>query len=42
MKKKHILDLIRYHSEHNEPGFRTAAYTVAEEFRTAGDEQQAF
>ena len=42
MKKKYILDLIRYHSEHNEPGFRTAAYTVAEEFRTAGDEQLAF
>ena len=42
MKKKYILDLIRYHSEHNEPGFRTAAYTVAQEFRTAGDEQLAF
>lgn len=42
MKKKHILDLIRYHTERNEPGFRTAAYAVAEEFRTAGDDLLAF
>lgn len=42
MKKRHILDLIRYHCEHNEPGFRTAAYDVAKEFRTAGDDDLAF
>ena len=42
MKKRHILDLIRYHVEHNEPGFRTAAYAVAKDFRTAGDDDLAF
>ncbi len=37
MKKQTILDLIRYHVEGNEPGFRSTAYAVAEEFNTTGD-----
>ena len=41
MKKKHIIDLIRYHTEHNEPRFYTAARAVAEEFRAAGDDDLA-
>lgn len=28
MKKRDVVELIRYHAEHNEPGFKVAAYTV--------------
>lgn len=29
MKKRDVVELIRYHVEHNEPDFKVAAYTVA-------------
>ena len=32
MKKKNIINLIRYHSEGNEAGFRSEAYEIAKEF----------
>ena len=32
MKKKNIINLIRYHAENNEPGFRSEAYEIAKEF----------
>lgn len=32
MKKRDVVELIRYHAEHNEPGFKVAAYTVAKCF----------
>lgn len=41
MKKQTILDLIRYHAEGNEPGFRTTAYAIANEFDRAGDTELA-
>ncbi len=41
MKKQTILDLIRYHAEGNEPGFRTTAYAVADEFNRSGDVELA-
>lgn len=39
MKKAMILDLIRYHEEHNENEFRRTAYEVAKEFDKSGDYQ---
>ena len=39
MKKKNIINLIRYHSEGNEPGFRNEAYEIAKEFDQIGDYQ---
>ena len=41
MKKSNILNLIRYHSEKNEAGFRSEAYEIAREFDRAGDTQIA-
>ena len=41
MKKKSILNLIRFHAEHNDPGFRAEAYEIAKEFDQAGDSQLA-
>lgn len=37
MKKKDIIDLIRYHTEENDAGFRNAAYQVADDFYQNGD-----
>lgn len=37
MKKKNIINLIRYHSEHNDVGFRNEAYEIAREFDELGD-----
>lgn len=37
MKKKDIIDLIRYHTEENDAGFRNVAYQVADEFYKNGD-----
>lgn len=37
MKKKDIINLIKYHSEQNESGFRQAAADIAEEFDQSGD-----
>lgn len=37
MKKKMILDLIKYHAEGNDNEFRRTAYEIAKEFDRAGD-----
>lgn len=39
MKKKNVLNLIRYHAENNEAGFRNEAYEIAREFDEIGDYQ---
>lgn len=41
MKKKSIVNLIRYHAEGNEAGFREEAYAIANEFDATGDFQLA-
>lgn len=41
MKKKNILNLIRYHAEKNEAGFRNEAYEIAKYFDKSGDCQLA-
>ena len=33
MKKKDILNLIRYHADRNEEAFNKTAYSIAEDFR---------
>lgn len=37
MKKKDVVDLIRYHVDNNESGFIELAYDIATEFRESGD-----
>ena len=39
MKKKNILNLIKYYSDNNEIGFRNEAYEIAKYFDTIGDYQ---
>ena len=39
MKKRNVINLIRYHSEKNEPAFRAEALAIAQEFDKAGDVQ---
>lgn len=39
MKKKNVLNLIKYYSECNDAGFRSEAYEIAEDFNKAGDYQ---
>ncbi len=39
MKKKSIINLIKYYSEKNDAGFRNEAYQIAKEFDEAGDYQ---
>ena len=39
MQKKNILNLIKYHSEKNESGFRDEAYEIAKYFDKSGDYQ---
>lgn len=41
MKKKNIINLIKYHAEENDAGFRSEAYEVAKGFDSAGDYQLA-
>lgn len=41
MKKANIINLIRYHVEKNEAGFRSEAYEIAREFDHNGDAQIA-
>lgn len=41
MKKRSILNLIKYHAEHNDAAFRNEAYSVARDFDAAGDYQLA-
>lgn len=39
MKKKNVLNLIKYYSDHNDSGFRNEAYEIAKDFDTSGDYQ---
>lgn len=41
IKKKNILNLIKYYAEHNDAGFRTEAYDIARYFNSIGDTQLA-
>lgn len=41
MKKKNIINLIKYYSEDNDIGFRNEAYEIADDFDKAGDYQLA-
>jgi SpoVK/Ycf46/Vps4 family AAA+-type ATPase len=41
MKKKNIINLIKYHSEENDAGFRSEAYEIAKDFDATGDHQLA-
>jgi len=41
MKKKNILNLIKYHAENNDSAFRTEAYEIARYFDKAGNYQLA-
>ena len=41
MKKKNILNLIKYYSENNDAGFRNEAYEIAKDFDMSGDSQLA-
>ena len=39
MKKKNIINLIKYYAENNDSGFRSEAYEIARDFDTSGDYQ---
>lgn len=41
MKKKNIINLIKYYSEDNDAGFRNEAYEIARDFDASGDYQLA-
>lgn len=41
MKKKNIINLIKYYSEENDAGFRSEAYEIAKDFDESGDYQLA-
>lgn len=41
MKKKNVLNLIKYFSEKNDTGFRNEAYEIARDFDESGDYQLA-
>lgn len=41
MKKKNIINLIKYHAEDNDAGFRSEAYEIAKGFDSTGDYQLA-
>lgn len=41
MRKKNILNLIKYHAERNENGFKTEAYDIARYFDSIGDSELA-
>ena len=41
MKKKNVLNLIKYYAEHNDSGFRNEAYQIADSFYNAGDRELA-
>ena len=41
MKKKRVLNLIKYYSEENDVGFRSEAYEIAKDFDESGDYQLA-
>lgn len=37
MKKKNIINLIKYYSENNDMGFKNEAYEIAKDFDLSGD-----
>lgn len=39
MKKKNVINLIKYYSEENDAGFRNEAYEIARDFESTGDYQ---
>lgn len=41
MRKKNVINLIKYHAEENDAGFRSEAYEIAKDFDSAGDFQLA-
>lgn len=41
MKKKNVINLIKYYTEENDAGFRSEAYEIAREFDQSGDNQLA-
>ena len=41
MKKKNVINLIKYYSEENDAGFRNEAYEIARDFDASGDYQLA-
>ena len=41
MKKKNVINLIKYYSEENDAGFRNEAYEIARDFDATGDYQLA-
>ena len=41
MKKKCVINLIKYHAENNDAGFRSEAYEIARYFDEVGDYQLA-
>lgn len=41
MKKKSVINLIKYHAENNDAGFRSEAYEIARYFDQTGDDQLA-
>lgn len=41
MKKKNVLNLVKYYVENNDSGFRTEAYEIARDFDESGDIQLA-
>lgn len=41
MKKRSVINLIKYYSENNDAGFRSEAYEIAKDFDTTGDYQLA-
>lgn len=41
MKKKNVINLIRFYSQKNDAGFRTEAYEIAADFQKNGDEDLA-
>lgn len=41
MKKKNVINLIRFYAEHNDSGFRNEAHEIAREFEQNGDYQLA-
>lgn len=41
MKKKNVINLIKYYAEHNDSGFRNEAHEIARDFEQTGDYQLA-
>lgn len=41
MKKKNVINLIKYYTDHNDVAFRDEAYEIAQDFDSSGDSQLA-